>query len=142
MKGNKIDIPSIGVCTREPNKVFIKEIIAGVEEEGIPIRISDVETENCNIVDEAYITSQQSSIGIAIGIKKNRIILHYDKRKKDDPITDMTLNIYEKEKARIIGGNAARLYKILPLKNTKSFNDELIKEITEVVISVMEKLNI
>lgn len=141
MIGNSIEIPCVFVCVSGSKEVLLREILAGIEEEGIPSRLINMELDDATMVREVHGAAQQSKIGIAIGVINNRIILHYGKLREDKPLIDIRLNLYEKEKARVIGCNAARLYKIMPLKDIKLVDVELVEKIRTAVASVIDKLN-
>lgn len=142
MIANNLEMPCIFVCAKNFKEALLKEILAGIEEEGIPYSIKNMSLSEDSILREVYVKAQESRMGIAIGVIEDRIVLHYNKLKEEKPLIDMKLNLYEKEKARIIGCNAARLYKTMPFKNIESVNMELIERIRASVISVIDKLNI
>ncbi|TZE83001.1 glycerol dehydratase reactivase beta/small subunit family protein [Calorimonas adulescens] len=119
---------SIFVIVKEPEQALLKELLAGIEEEGIPYTVSSFEGEALN---ETFKASQLSKLGVAVGVWKNRIILHYSKSRGFGPLFDGELNGYEKERARRIGNNAARLYKVMPLKDMRP--NITIKEIVDMV---------
>jgi len=114
---NISDRPSIYICSNNPEEFLLKEIAAGIEEEGLPYLIKDKNFNKGDIVKEAYICAQESRIGIAVGIFQNNIVLHYNKLKEDKPLFNINVEDGEKSKARFIGCNAARLYKVMPFKN-------------------------
>jgi hypothetical protein len=142
MIANNLEIPCIFVCLNNLKEPFLKEILAGIEEEGIPYNMKNISFNESTILREVYIAAQESRMGIAIGVIDNRIVLHYNKLKEEKPLIDIKLNLYEKEKARIVGCNAARLYKIMPFKDIESVNMELLEKVRASVISVIDKLNI
>lgn len=108
--------PSIYVTIKNPLEPLLTEVLAGIEEEGIPYKIDELSAESIREEEEVYNSSIKSRLGIGIGLFKNRVILHYDKLRVNEPIFDITLKYDEKNKARAIGCNAARLYKQLPFK--------------------------
>lgn len=142
MIGNNVEIPSIFVCLSNLKEPFLKEILAGIEEEGIPCKVKNINFNEDTILREVYAASQESRIGIAIGVIDGRVVLHYNKLKEEKPLIDINLNLYEKEKARIVGCNAARLYKIMPFKDMESIDVELLEKVRSSVIFVIDKLNI
>lgn len=108
--------PSIFVCVDSPNKSILREVIAGIEEEGIPYDIKEVELSEDTFLHKVYTESQNSRMNIAVGIMNNRLVIHYDKLPEEEPLIFETIESYSKEKARKIGCNAARLYKVMPFK--------------------------
>lgn len=142
MMGGNGEIPCIFVCLSNLKEPFLKEILAGIEEEGIPYSVKNINFSEDTMLREVYSASQESRMGISIGIIDNRVVLHYNKLKEEKPLIDIRLNLYEKEKARVIGCNAARLYKIMPFKDMESVNVELLEKVRSSVILVMDRLNI
>jgi len=139
---NNLEIPCIYVCLNNLKEPFLKEIVAGIEEEGIPYNVKNINFSEDTILREVYAGAQESRMGIALGVMDDRIVLHYNKIKEEKPLIDIRLNLYEKEKARIVGCNAARLYKVMPFKDMESVNMELLEKVRASVISVINKLNI
>lgn len=142
MIANNLEIPCIFVCLNNLKEPFLKEILAGIEEEGIPYNVKNISFSEGTILREVYTAAQESRMGIAIAVMGDRIVLHFNKLKEEKPLIDIKLNLYEKEKARIVGCNAARLYKIMPFKDMESVNMELLEKVRASVIAVINKLNI
>lgn len=88
------------------NENDIKEILWGIEEEGIPYEISPVNNENA--VDNGYKASIESSLGVGIGVDKDIIVLHYNRLNQDRPLFTISRNS-DSNKIRSLGANAARL---------------------------------
>lgn len=95
------------------NEVDIKEVLLGIEEEGIPYEISHVNFENA--LDSAYNASIESSLGVGIGVDEKMIVLHYNKLKKGLPLFVIKRNS-NSTKIRSLGANAARLVIKMPFK--------------------------
>ncbi len=144
MVNNVLDRPSILVYVEKQQESLLKEILAGIEEEGIPYDLIKKPIEKKGFIEKVYLLTHKSRMGIAVGITESRVVLHYNKLKEDKPLLDIKLNFYEKEKARIIGSNAARLYKTMPFKNIDNFKSEeqLIEEIRAAVMNVLKTKNI
>lgn len=107
--------PCIVVVTDKPDINILKQLLAGIEEEGIPYEVDAVNgDELLKITHKAAVYSR---MGVGVGINQNRVLLHFSKLKIDKPILDVNLNENIKDIARNIGNNAARLYKIMPFKN-------------------------
>jgi hypothetical protein len=90
----------------------IMEITYGMEEEGIPylIRTSDEK----RLEDLARIASMDSQLDVGIGVDEHLTGgIYYDKLPEDHLLFRMNL-LKEKEKARNMGINAARLVKGIP----------------------------
>ncbi|TDT50361.1 glycerol dehydratase reactivase beta/small subunit family protein [Fonticella tunisiensis] len=135
---NDIEKPSILVCTEQANELILKEVLAGMEEEGIPYSVVNVK--NMSLIKETYNSAQLSRMGIAVGILRNRVIIHYNKLREINPLFDVELKFYERERARSLGNNAARLYKAMPLKDVSSKGDEEYMEfIKDKVIAILRE---
>lgn len=91
----------------------IKEVLWGIEEEGIPYEILPVNIENA--VDSGYKASIESSLGVGIGIDEKIIVLHYNKLNQDSPLFTIKRNS-DSIKIRSLGANAARLVVKMPFK--------------------------
>ena len=118
--------PCIVVVTDKPNKIILKQLLAGIEEEGIPYEVNTVNGDQ--LLKITHKAALYSRMGVGIGINKNRVMLHYSKLKVDKPIFDGNLDAFIKETARYIGNNAARLYKIMPFKDMNLDRDFLGEE--------------
>ncbi len=142
MIGNSVEIPCIFVCLNNTKEPLLREILAGIEEEGIPYKLKNIEFSGETMQRCIHSEAQNSKIGIAIGIMNSRIILQYSKLKEENPLINLKLNLYEKEKARIVGCNAARLYKIMPFKDIELVDVDMIEKVRASVVSALDKLNI
>ncbi|AWW26488.1 glycerol dehydratase reactivase beta/small subunit family protein [Acetobacterium carbinolicum] len=92
----------------------VDEVLHGIEEEGIPFSIEELE--ETNPVELAFRGAELSHLGVGIGITENEVVLHYIKLKEDHPI--FKIPAYSDEATlRAIGSNAARLVKRMPFKN-------------------------
>lgn len=107
--------PCIVVVTDKPNKNILKQLLAGIEEEGIPYEVDVVNSDE--LLKITHKAAVYSRMGVGIGIKENRVLLHFSRLKIDKPILDVNLKENIQDTARNIGNNAARLYKIMPFKN-------------------------
>lgn len=130
--------PCIKIYENNGDQELLKEILAGIEEEGLPYEASCKDFRKEDLIKEGYTASQESRMGIGIGMYERIVVMHYNKLKEKEPIFYGELCFYEKEKCRRIGCNAARLYKIMPFKD---LNIGLEKELIEnIKISVIEVL--
>jgi len=75
--------PQIKVYYNEniKNIEYIKEILLGIEEEGIPYQVEDKQFGSA--VEIAHEASLESTLGVGIGIDNNYIVLHYNKLKEE-----------------------------------------------------------
>lgn len=106
--------PSIYIfCNKnKKNKELINQIGYGIEEEGIPFKVSLKDENSVNKL--AYNAAQESKLGIGIGINNNRVLLQMKKLKEKNPIFD--IKIAGQLQSKIMGINAARLEKKIPFK--------------------------
>jgi hypothetical protein len=88
----------------------VKEVYAGLEEEGVPFLFQERDKAS-TFIELGWEAATISSLQIGIGIDKNGYIcLHHEKLKQEEPYLQDTL-----QNGRKIGKNAARLVKGLPL---------------------------
>jgi hypothetical protein len=93
---------------------IVDEVLHGIEEEGIPFSIEEME--ESNPVELAFRGAELSHLGVGIGITEKEVVLHYIKLKENQPI--FRIPAYSDEATlRAIGSNAARLVKRMPFKN-------------------------
>lgn len=91
------------------------EIVWGIEEEGIPYSVCSCDKRKSE--DLSYEASTESAFEVGLGVGEDKIItLHHRKLKKSEPLFSLNLKS-ESYKIRIMGANAARLVKGIPLKN-------------------------
>ncbi|MDF2879823.1 MAG: propanediol dehydratase [Clostridiaceae bacterium] len=130
--------PCIYVVADNIDNALFKNILAGIEEEDLPYEIFNLNKKD--LVSTTHKASQQSKLGVAIGFSNNRVIVHYSKLKENNAIIDTSLKDYEITKARKIGNNAARLYKVMPFKDINSPDlDSLVESIKLKIIEVLKK---
>lgn len=110
------EIPSIVISLNECNPRILREIKAGIEEEGIPY--SEYESSD-DIIKSSYNAALLSKFGIGIAVFNGRMIMHYNKLPENEPLFELTINNDDFQIARNFGSNAARLYKGLPFKPLK-----------------------
>lgn len=90
----------------------LKELLYGLEEEGIPW-----ETETKTGGDAlalAWEAAQASRLGVGVGLDGQTVILHFNKLDREQPLYRIPAR--SMGLVRVLGANAARLVKKLPLK--------------------------
>ncbi|MBU5484753.1 glycerol dehydratase reactivase beta/small subunit family protein [Clostridium sp. MSJ-11] len=146
MKDEGINLHCIRVYTYNPEEKILVEVLAGMEEEGIPWEVVNATKINNNfgyedLIKMAYEACKKSNMGIGIAINKNRVAVHYIKLKEKNPLILKEVKDYEISVARLIGCNAGRLYKVMPFKDIEDKrNKELVEFIRKSVIEVLERL--
>ena len=104
--------PSIFIYCFQPEIEMLKEICAGIEEEGIFFEFFQYEEKGAELL--AYEAAKQGMLGFGIGISRKRIAFSFRGLKKGEVI-----EIYEypnKEQCRKVGSNSARAVKRMPLR--------------------------
>lgn len=99
--------PQIIIRAYQPNPIALKEILAGIEEEGIlyqTVEIQDYEMQDIL----GYKAAKMSQLEVGIGLYKEQASLHIQKIKK-------TSLLATAKQYRTIGQNAARYVKGNPL---------------------------
>ncbi|MBO3444136.1 glycerol dehydratase reactivase beta/small subunit family protein [Clostridium sp. CCUG 7971] len=114
IKSYDLDTPSVYVfhCNDIDIDEF-KEILWGIEEEGIPYKVESKEKDTSNNL--SHEASLKSRLGIGIGISKDKISLTTSKLDKNTPLISIELN-HDYSKLRNVGANGARLVKGIELK--------------------------
>ena len=110
--------PNIKIyCESGIGEEDIKEVLLGIEEEGIPYDINYIALNDATKI--GYKGSVESVLGVGIGIDRENIVLHYNKLKEDRPIFKIKLKSKATQK-RSLGANAARLVTKMPFKEIDS----------------------
>ena len=104
--------PTVHVlCSPNAPSAAFKELLYGLEEEGIPW---ENDTKAGGALPLAWEAAQASRLGVGVGMDGQSIVLHFNKLDREQPlyrIPARSLGL-----ARVLGANAARLVKKLPLK--------------------------
>lgn len=146
MKDERANLHCIKVYSHNPEEKVLVEMLAGMEEEGIPWEVVDITETNSdfkeeNLIKMAYEACKESNMGIGIAINKNKVAVHYIKLKEKNPLMLKEVKNYEISAARAIGCNAGRLYKTMPFKDIEDMrNKELVEFIRKSVIEVLHRI--
>lgn len=104
--------PGIKIFVIRRGEAFLKEVLAGIEEEGV---LYEVETiENGSSIDLAAIAARSSILETGIGIDEEFASITICKLPGDNPLK--SYSCLSKEQLRLAGSNAARIIKGMPLK--------------------------
>jgi hypothetical protein len=104
--------PVINILTTESGEKFLKEITAGIEEEGVLYNILKV---NENSAEElASEAAEMSLLETGIGLNDEYICVTLHKLPTSKPLYKARTS--EKTDLRIAGSNAARIIKGIPLR--------------------------
>lgn len=94
----------------------IRYLSQGIEEEGIPLRISQQTELTTSVTDLAMDAAIRSMVEVGIGMDHaGKIVLHYKKLPQDKPLFTLQLPSSPHELRRF-GCHAARLVKGLPFR--------------------------
>ena len=110
----RVDIPSIKVSYTKNNLEFVKEVIYGIEEEGIPYEIT--EEEFSDVIKKAYEESFNSSLSFGIALNDEKAAFHFSKLEEEKPLFLVNIKSMDKKDLRAYGSTAARLIKGIPFK--------------------------
>lgn len=91
----------------------LREVQAGLEEEGIPCRVASCE--NGGFIALGYQGAQESQLGVGVGIDDEGLCIHYQKLPEKEPLFQLT-ETTRADAWRRIGYDAARLVKGIPFK--------------------------
>ncbi len=105
--------PTVHVlCSQDAPKTAFEQLLYGLEEEGIPCETWT--KDGADALALAWEGAQASRLGVGVGIDGQQAVLHMSKLERERPLYRIPARSVEQ--ARILGANAARLVKKLPLK--------------------------
>jgi hypothetical protein len=108
--------PSVIIYCESPETNYneLKLIKEGLEEEGVPVEIKISK----DIVESLAINAaRESRLGVGIGLSADGMChLQHRRMLPGNPIMKIHFGIQDKNCYRLLGCNAARLAKIIPLK--------------------------
>lgn len=95
------------------NRLHVKEILLGLEEEGVLVRVLHLGEKDAEIL--AFEGALQSPLEVGIGLDhKGCAAIHYRRMHRNQSLLTWQLTL-QPEASRSVGLNAARLVKVLPL---------------------------
>ncbi|MDQ0379180.1 glycerol dehydratase reactivase beta/small subunit family protein [Amycolatopsis thermophila] len=100
--------PAVVVRCRDASSPWLREIRAGMEEEGVPVLVEEVSEGDA--VALAFAAARLSSLDVGVGVADS-VCVHHAKRPSGSPVLTGPLG-----RARVLGHNAARLVVGIPLK--------------------------
>lgn len=108
--------PTVHVlCSPDVPKNAFQQLLYGLEEEGIPWEVWTNTEENALTL--AWNGAQASRLGVGVGMDRQTAVLNISKFAYERPL--FQISVQSAEQVRILGANAARLVKKLPLKPLK-----------------------
>lgn len=90
----------------------LKELFYGLEEEGIPWEYAA--KPGADALSMAWEAAQASRLEVGLGVDRQHVVLHFSKLERDQPLYRTFAR--QLGQVRVLGANAARLVKKLPLK--------------------------
>lgn len=142
--GQTVTKPSISLCVHihEGCEQKLREIQAGIEEEGVPCTVLPETEPDC--IALAYKGAGSSQLGVAIGIGSSGLCIHHHKLPADQPLFVLQ-GAGNGSEWRRFGYNAARLIKGIPFKNdeplpaTAKEEPELARMVREIVLKILKE---
>ena len=104
--------PSIFIYVNDPDHVYMDEICAGIEEEGVLYTVITRQENDVSFL--SYEAANDSMLGSGIGICGTEVAMQMKGIKKGEDV--FRFNRPNKEECRYIGANSARAIKKLPFK--------------------------
>lgn len=104
--------PILNVYINEAGGMYLKEILEGIEEEGVLYQVEKREEYQAKTLASA--AANESLLETGIGIDGNNVCVTISKLTEHTPLQIFSLS--NNPELRVIGSNAARLIKGIPLK--------------------------
>lgn len=106
------DRPAVGLLLNTAT-AEAEAVVAGLEEEGIPFVLERAD-EVSDLTSAAHDTAVHSRLGVGLAMQGPHACLHLKTLPPERPLLRCT--VANAEEARLLGGDAARLVKGLPLR--------------------------
>lgn len=108
--------PAIFIYAYEPDPEILREICAGIEEEGLLYEIYAQSGDDINVL--AFSAAGESMLGSGIGISRQTAAMQMRRQKEGQNV--FLYYTPTKQQCRILGANSARAVKKLPFKEEGS----------------------
>ncbi|WP_274422123.1 glycerol dehydratase reactivase beta/small subunit family protein [Blautia sp. XA-2221] len=112
--------PTVIIYTRDPDEDFLREICAGIEEEGV---LYEIHSRDTGMDELAFEAAKDSMLGSGIGIEEQRIAMQMAKLPRGKNVFE--LNNPRFWQCRNLGANSARAVKKMPFKPVYGENREM-----------------
>lgn len=106
-----VNKPTIIIYTSEPDEDLLREVCAGIEEEGLLYRAVSHEGDLDTL---AYDAAAESMLGSGIGIMGSRLAMQMQRLPKGKNVFELNLPMFWQ--CRNLGANSARAVKKMPFK--------------------------
>ena len=100
------------LCSPDASDTTLRQVLYGLEEEGIPWESGT--KEGADALALAWEAAQASRLEVGIGVDRQSVVLHFSKLEREQPLFRIPARSIGQ--ARVLGANAARLVKKMPLK--------------------------
>ncbi|WP_099466820.1 glycerol dehydratase reactivase beta/small subunit family protein [Konateibacter massiliensis] len=107
-----INKPAIKLYVHSKEEALIKEVCAGMEEEGVPFELE--EQQESELDSLSYRAATDSVLGVGIGIRQADVAIQMSPLPKGNNIFKMENPTLKQ--GRLLGMNAARAVKRMPFK--------------------------
>lgn len=107
-----VNKPSIFIYAHNPDEECLREVCAGIEEEGVFYEV--FERDYADLDTLAHIAANDSMMGSGVGICNNSVAMQMKGIQKGKNVQQF--DIPTLEDCRRIGSNSARIIKKMPLK--------------------------
>lgn len=106
-----VNRPSIIIYCREPDEDLLREVCAGIEEEGV---LYQVQSHEGDLDTLAYEAAQESMLGSGIGMEGSRLAMQMQRLPKGKNVFELNAPTFRQ--CRSLGANSARAIKKMPFK--------------------------
>ncbi|MDO4518704.1 MAG: glycerol dehydratase reactivase beta/small subunit family protein [Eubacteriales bacterium] len=114
-----VNKPSIIIYVNEPDEDLLREICAGIEEEGVLYQVSAHEGDLDTL---AFDAAKESMLGSGIGMTGQQIAMQMHRVPKGHNVFELNRPFFWQ--CRYIGANSARAIKKMPFKQIYTENGE------------------
>lgn len=106
-----VNKPTIIIYIHEADEDFLREVCAGIEEEGV---LYQVQPHEGDLDTLAYAAANESMLGSGIGIHGTRLAMHMQRLPKGQNVFELDTPAFWQ--CRNLGANSARAIKKMPFK--------------------------
>lgn len=115
-----VNRPTIIIYTMKPDEDLLREICAGIEEEGV---LYEIHSREGDLDELAYGAAKESMLGSGIGIHGQRIAMQMNRIPRGKNVFE--LNAPRFWQCRNLGANSARAVKKMPFKPVYEIDEQL-----------------
>lgn len=112
-----VNKPTIIIYTMDPDEDYLREVCAGIEEEGV---LYQVQSQEGSLDELAFLAAKESILGSGIGIVGKRLAMQMQRIPKGKNVFELHAPMFWQ--CRNLGANSARAIKKMPFKPIYSEN--------------------